>query len=188
VRGLRAPADVIDAPTGLDSLAAAPPYQGAGRRRIAGRKYRRPRGALGPLAAAMAARVEWRPDVVTWLPTTTARARRRGYDQAELLARAVAMRLGVPSRRLLARRSGPPQTGRALSDRLLGPELTGLRSAAGLVVLLVDDVVTSGASMTAGARALRQAGAREIHGIAAAHTPRTLGAPGTARSGPWKSP
>jgi orotate phosphoribosyltransferase len=55
-------------------------------------------------------------------------------------------------------------------------------------VVLVDDVVTSGASMTAGAMALRRVGAREIHGVAAAQTPRTLGAPGTARSGPWTSP
>ena len=98
------------------------------------------------------------------------------------------MRLRVPSRRLLVRRAGPPQTGRGRIDRLTGPEIQGLRAVQGLVVLLVDDVVTSGASMAAGALALRQVGAREIHGIAAAHTPRTLGAPGTARSGPWTSP
>ena len=83
---------------------------------------------------------------------------------------------------------GPPQTGRGRADRLRGPEVLGLRAAEGLAVLLVDDVVTSGASMTAGATALRRVGAREIHGIAAAHTPRTLGPPGTARSGPWTSP
>ena len=83
---------------------------------------------------------------------------------------------------------GRPRPGRGLSDRLLGPDLTGLRAAADLVVLLVDDVVTSGASMTAGALALRRVGAREIHGVAAAQTPRTLGPPGTARSGPWTSP
>jgi hypothetical protein len=42
--------------------------------------------------------------------------------------------------------------------------------------------------MTAGAMALRGMGAREVHGVAAAYTPRTIMAPGTARSGPWKSP
>ncbi len=189
-----AAADPIPIPPGLDSLSAVIAYEGAGRKLIAGLKYRNARGGVDALAAAMAARIEAIPvetaplQVVTWLPTTSRRAGHRGYDQAELLARQVAARLRLRCRRLLVRHAGPAQTGRGLSDRLLGPDLTGLRAAADLVVLLVDDVVTSGASMTAGALALRRAGAREIHGVAAAQTPRTLGPPGTARSGPWTSP
>ena len=128
------------------------------------------------------------PQVVTWLPTTSRRAGQRGYDQAELLARQVAARLRLRCRRLLVRHAGPAQTGRSLADRLRGPDLTGVSAAAGLVVVLVDDVVTSGASMTAAAMALRRVGAAVILGVAAAHTPRTLGPPGTARSGPWTSP
>lgn len=191
---LTAAADPIPIPPGLDSLSAVIVYEGAGRKLIAGLKYRNARGGVDALAAAMAARIEAIPvetaplQVVTWLPTTSRRAGHRGYDQAELLARQVAARLRLRCRRLLVRHAGPAQTGRGLSDRLLGPDLTGLRAAADLVVLLVDDVVTSGASMTAGALALRRAGAREIHGVAAAQTPRTLGPPGTARSGPWTSP
>jgi predicted amidophosphoribosyltransferase len=201
---LRAAADPLPIPPGLDSLTAVIAYEGAGRQLIAGLKYRNARGGIDALAAAMAARieaahveaahveavrVETAPlQVVTWLPTTSRRAGHRGYDQAELLARQVAARLRLRCRRLLVRHAGPAQTGRGLGDRLVGPDLTGVSAAAGLVVALVDDVVTSGASMTAGAMALRRAGAREIHGVAAAHTPRTLGPPGTARSGPWTSP
>lgn len=194
VRGLRAAADPLPVPPGLDSLRAVIAYDGVGRQLIAGLKYRNARGGVDALAAAMAARVqtvcvEAAPlQAVTWLPTTPRRAGHRGYDQAELLARQIAARLRLRCRRLLVRHAGPAQTGRGLSDRLQGPDLTGLHAAAGLVVLLVDDVVTSGASMTAAAMALRRVGAREIHGVAAAQTPRTLGPPGTARSGPWTSP
>jgi predicted amidophosphoribosyltransferase len=189
---LRAAADPLPIPPGLDSLTAVIAYEGVGRQLIAGLKYRNARGGVDALAAAMAARIQAMRvetlQVVTWLPTTSRRAGHRGYDQAELLARQVAARLQLRCRRLLVRHAGPAQTGRGLSARLLGPDLTGLHAAADLVVLLVDDVVTSGASMTAGAMALRRVGAREIHGVAAAHTPRTLGPPGTARSGPWTSP
>jgi ComF family protein len=191
---LTAAADPSPIPPGLDSLSAVIAYEGVGRQLIAGLKYRNARGGIDALAAAMAARVQAvgvevaRPQVVTWLPTTSRRAGQRGYDQAELLARRVAARLRLRCRRLLVRHAGPAQTGRGLSDRLLGPDLTGASAAAGHVVVLVDDVVTSGASMTAAAMALRRVGARGVHGVAAAHTPRTLGAPGTARSGPWTSP
>jgi len=187
-------ADSLPIPPALDSLSAVIAYEGVGRQLIAGLKYRNARAGVDALAASMAARVESRLvdlghlQVVTWLPTTSRRVGHRGYDQAELLARQVAARLGLRCRRLLVRRAGPPQTGRGRADRLRGPEVLGRRAAAGLAVLLVDDVVTSGASMTAGATALRRVGAREVHGIAAAHTPRTLGPPGTARSVPWTSP
>jgi predicted amidophosphoribosyltransferase len=130
------------------------------------------------------------PDValVTWVPTTAARSRGRGFDQAELLARAVAARAARPCRRLLIRSPGAPQTGRSLAARLEGPRLRATGIVAGLDVLLVDDVVTSGATMAAAARALRDAGASAVHGVAAAATPRTLGLSPAARSGPWTSP
>ena len=60
-------------------------------------------------------------DVVTWAPTTAARRRQRGFDQAELLARALARRLHVPCRRLLLRPPGNAQTGQPLDVRRAGP-------------------------------------------------------------------
>ncbi len=174
-------------PRGLDGLDAVVAYEGTGRLVIAGLKYRNARGSVERLAAAMSARVP-PVDVVTWVPTTAARARRRGFDQGALLARAVAARVHVPCRRLLRRAAGPPQTGSALAARLTGPTMTPARSVLGLDVLLVDDVVTTGTTMSTAAFALREAGARHVFGVAAAATPRTLGLSPAARSGPWTSP
>ena len=174
-------------PDGVDTLHAVLSYEGAAREVIAGLKYRNARGSLGQLAAAMAADV---PPValVTWVPTTAARSRQRGFDQAEMLASAVAARLERPCVRLLARGPGAPQTGRSLGARLAGPVLRLVASVDGLEVLIVDDVVTSGATMAGAARALREGGASRVHGVAAAATPRTLGLSPATRSGPWTSP
>jgi predicted amidophosphoribosyltransferase len=110
-------------------------------------------------------------DVVTWAPTTPARRRERGFDHAELLAKAVARRLHKPARRLLRRLPGPAQTGRSLEERRRAPalEATG-RAPLPRRVLLVDDVVTTGATVSAAARALRGVGAAEVRVVAAART------------------
>ena len=142
---------------------------------VARLKYRNARAALPFLADAMASLVERaRVDVVTWAPTTAVRRRRRGFDQAELLARAVAARLRLPCRPLLRRLPGPPQTGRPLAGRHAGPSFEPARRwpAPALPgrVLVVDDVVTTGSTVSAAAAALRRAGATEVSVVAAART------------------
>jgi predicted amidophosphoribosyltransferase len=165
------PAPSLPPPPGLDGCVAVLAYEDGGRELVARLKYRNARSSLRWLAMEMAARV--RPgsaDAVTWAPTSDRRRRDRGYDQARLLAVAVARRLGVPCVSLLRRRAGAPQTGRAVADRWAGPHFTARRRAPGRV-LVVDDVVTTGATLAAAARTLRGAGAREVWGIAAARTP-----------------
>ena len=165
------PAPALPAPAGVDSCAALLTYAGAGRELVARLKYRNARASVPFLARGMAAIVPYEVDVVTWAPTTPARLRERGFDQARLLARAVARELGVPCRPLLRRRPGPAQTGRDAVARHSGPGFAGGRSIHGRRVLLVDDVVTTGATVAAASRALREAGATEVHSVAAARTP-----------------
>jgi predicted amidophosphoribosyltransferase len=141
---------------------------------VARLKYRNARAAVPWLAAAMAAVVDRSGlQAVTWVPTTARRRRGRGFDQAEVLARAVARRLGLPCVRLLRRGAGPPQTGRHLAERRLGPRLTA-RGRVPSTVLVVDDVVTSGATLAAAAMALRSAGATRVDAVTAASTPLKL--------------
>ena len=185
-------ATALPVPPGLDTCSAPLAYEGVGRELVARLKYRNARAAAGFLAGAMAALVDPADvDVVTWAPTTAARRRRRGFDQAAVLARLVARRIGRPCRPLLTRPPGPPQTGRAGAARRLprGFEARAPRGRrrpradpAGARVLLVDDVVTTGATMTAAARALRASGATAVHGLAAARTPLKLRAQWSERT------
>jgi predicted amidophosphoribosyltransferase len=165
------PADLV----GLDVAHALLVYEGPGRELVARLKYRNDRRVLAWLADGMAALLAPPPGtLVTWIPTTAPRRRRRGFDQAELLARAVARRWHVPCHDLLARHRAVPQTGRSLVERQRGVPLA-VRSRAGRItrpVVLADDVVTTGASLRSGAEALRAAGVPWIAGLAAAATPR----------------
>lgn len=173
------PARSLPPPVGVDRCAALLDYAGAARELVARLKYRNARSSLAYLADGMAALVDPASiDVVTWIPTTPERRRQRGFDHAELLARAVAHRLRTPCRGLLRRLPGPAQTGRPVAERRQGPLLVGQRVRAGPLgragpwprVLLVDDVVTTGATASAAARALRAGGVTSITVVASART------------------
>ena len=107
-------------------------------------------------------------DVITWAPLSRKRLRKRGFDQAELLAGAVSGETGIPLLPLLKkRRDTPAQSGldgtSARRANALGAyELAPGAEVAGKRVVLVDDVVTSGATLGECARILRQGGAEEV--------------------------
>ena len=160
--------------TETDILAALP-FEGVARQVVHGLKYRNRRQVARQLARVMVRRLRvGTVDLVTWAPTSGARARARGYDQAELLARAVAAELGVPCRRLLYRCHGASQTGHTRVQRLQGPSFRARSGRQQLRVLLVDDVVTTGATLTAAREALLLAGVGTVHCLAAAATPSAL--------------
>ena len=163
-----------------DGVLAALPFDGVARQVLHGLKYRNRRGVARSLAQLMVRRLRVDSvDVVTWAPTSGSRARTRGYDQSELLARAVARELGVPCRRLLYRSQGEQQTGHTRAERLHGVSFrsraisrSGRRAGRHpMRVLLVDDVVTTGATLVAARSALQRAGAASVVCVAAAATP-----------------
>lgn len=162
---------------GLDTLVALVSYEGAGAELIRRLKFANHRDALPAMARALAEilrrQLSGGPgvDAVTWVPTTTARRRVRGFDQAELIAVAVASELGLRSRASLGRLDTSHQIGRNRVERLHGPTLVAKSPCEVDRWLVVDDVVTTGASMAAAARALRGAGAGFVHGAALARTP-----------------
>ena len=172
-RGALAPPPAAPAPAGVDGCIAAVAYRGEGRAVVAAVKFRGDRGPLpwlaGVLVDDLASSSPASPALVTWVPATAPHRRSRGVDGTELLARAVAAELGRPVHRVLRRGAGPPQVGRDAVARRSGPVLD-CRSPVSGPVLVVDDVVTTGGTATAAARALRAAGADAVWFAAIART------------------
>jgi len=115
-------------------------------------------------AAAMAAIRPPPAGVITWVPLSPRREAERGYDQARALAQALSPRVDVPAVRLLRRvRTTSPQALRPGRERrvLLSDSFRPIRDAPSSV-LLVDDVLTTGATSAACARALLSAGAVSV--------------------------
>jgi ComF family protein len=144
-------------------------YDGVARELVAALKFRHGRPLAAVLAAHIAAGLPFELGAgatVVAVPAHPAHLRRRGYDQAELLARELARRLGAPLARPLRRR-GPAirQLGAGRVERLRHGRIAVTSRAAPERVVLVDDVHTTGATLDACARALRAAGAIHVSAL-----------------------
>lgn len=161
--------------------AAAPPlitrsyahYEGALTRAILHLKYRpNPRLAARMAAwlAEVARRENWKPTLVVPVPLSARRLRRRGYNQMDLVAGALARLLDVPmgSGALSRIRETRSQVGLDPAGRrrnVEGAFEARRDDVEGSVVLLVDDLFTTGATLAACAAALHEAGSGEVYGL-----------------------
>lgn len=151
-------------PAGLDRAWSSASYEGVARNLVGALKFRR----LLPVADLMAERIEWLAPAhmlsgtIVPVPPAPPRLRRRGFDPAGELAAALAERLEAPLEGCLERRGGGRQVGRRRAERVAHPPRIHAAGAAPRSALLVDDVLTTGATLTACAKALRAAGSSRV--------------------------
>lgn len=127
-------------------------------------------------------------DVVTWVPLTRRRKAERGFDQAKVLAVDMGGHAGIPVRSVLRRvRSTGPQAKRDAAERraaMRGSFVVRDRVHVPANVLLVDDVLTTGATAAACAEALLEAGASQVMLVVAARALLRVGRTAYTRPGP----
>jgi ComF family protein len=154
----------------LVSLHAVCAYGGVARSAVHALKFRGGRNLAPLLGELLRDHIAVQPlvaDLVVPVPISRQRHRERGYNQAELLAHQVAQAVGAPvDADLLVRQDRPAQQTLGAAERLVNLQgaLQARRHAHGRV-LLVDDVATTGATLSACADVLASAGARDIRAL-----------------------
>ena len=167
-----APRVIEPGPPGVDLAVAASPFDGVARQVVHGLKYAR-RLALAQVAAAAMLRAL--PDheaagVVVPVPAGRWRWRWRGFDPAEEIAIAIAEEAALPLSACLRRGGGRRQVGRRRSERLADPPAVWAASTCPFEALLIDDVWTTGATLSASAKALREGGCRRVVALTLSRT------------------
>lgn len=131
-------------------------------------KYQEKKHLANDLASLMVDELDGqdRCDVVTWAPTTMHRRHKRGFDQSELIARHLAAHIGARHARLLRRDNEGRQTGSSRTERLSRPSFISRPGLHGKCIWVIDDVMTTGATLRACAEALVSGGATQVVCIA----------------------
>ncbi len=145
-------------------------YEEASRRIIHELKFEARRGAITSVAEQMLRCLPLLDGhIITFLPTASDHLRSRGFDQTKLIARYIGQRCNLPVYPLLYRNLKSHQVGASRSERINQIKNAFSSRSEHLIrgskILLVDDVMTTGASMEEAARQLRKAGAREVSGV-----------------------
>lgn len=158
---------------GLDDVRAVVAFEGPARSAIHALKYDGVKRLAEPLAALMASALDgegWQIDMICAVPLHPRRLKERGYNQAALLARALAGRLSwrYEEEALVRVRETETQThlnAQQRRDNVAGAFEAFSPSVQGRSVVVVDDVLTTGATLAACATALRAAGAGRVYGV-----------------------
>ncbi len=152
--------------TPLYGALAITPYTGVAKQVIHRLKFERAQAAADDIARVLAEGLSVADVLITHVPTAERRVRERGYDQAALIAKALARRLNQPYLPLLARIGDQRQVGqqRDVRAQQLRQAFRPIHatSLTNKHILLIDDVLTTGATCEAAARALRSSGARRV--------------------------
>lgn len=152
-------------------------YEGDVRRSILRFKFYNARSyaeTYGRLLAMKLLQEETEFDLLTWAPISRMRKWRRGYDQVELIAQAVGKELGIaPVATLKKRRNNPPQSGirdaaRRRANVFGVYQVLDPQQISGKRILLLDDIMTTGATAGECARMLLTDGAKEVYCAAVA--------------------
>jgi ComF family protein len=175
--------------TGYDAALSFGEYSGTLRSLVHLYKY----GKVAPLAAplgqmlmrALPAGTEF--DGIVPLPLHWRRRWRRGFNQSELLARVVSRQTGRPVWKIVRRRKAtPPQAGLTSAERRTNVagafEVTNGRHIEGRDILLIDDVLTTGATARACAAVLKRSGASKVTVLTLARVDRRRGFSGKSIS------
>ena len=156
----------------ITELTAVWRYEGQVRKSLHRYKFGNARhyaASYGRLLAMRVSRDLPRADVITWVPVSAKRLRRRGYDQSALLARAAAPELELKSEQLLEKfrdnraNSGLKDPARRRANVLGVYRAVRQEDIRGKRILLLDDIVTTGATASECARVLLTAGAKEVY-------------------------
>ena len=157
---------------GIGPVPALFAYEGGGARVVQALKFRDGRRLVAPLADGLTGLVEVGSDaVVSWIPTSGSRRRERGFDQAELLARALARRVDRPCRAVLRRSPGPSQTGRNRAERAANVTFRVIHGRPVRTLVVVDDVCTTGATIRSARASLEAASRADVRFVVVARTP-----------------
>ena len=146
-------------------VVSASGFEGVTRDAVLGLKYRNERANARTLAALLVPLLPPGAEVITWAPTSDRRRADRGIDHAEMIARHLAAFTHTPVRRLLRRVGDSRQTGSSREAREQSVSFVARRAGAPSAVVVVDDVVTTGATMRAAVRALVDAGHGRTTGL-----------------------
>jgi ComF family protein len=160
----------------VDWTDAACHYRGAMERILHALKFERHDFLDNALASLLETRMRSRAaapfDAIVAVPMAAAKERRRGYNQAELLARALARRLGAGCDMTLLTRREERATQSMLPKRERAANVRGAFAASsrvkGKAILVVDDICTTGETLRACAIARRHAGAARVAAITVA--------------------